>query len=59
MPDRHVRPGRGDADRLEVLGLRAVILSYTDPFARRRVRIEAPTGAFRSEYGFGRGKAAL
>jgi 23S rRNA pseudouridine1911/1915/1917 synthase len=34
------------------LGLRAVALSYLDPFVRRRVEIRAPLGAFVREYGF-------
>lgn len=34
------------------LGLRSVELSYTDPFTRRPVRILAPEGEFRGEYGF-------
>lgn len=34
------------------LGLRAVELSYTDPFTRRSVRIVAPDHGFRGEYGF-------
>lgn len=35
------------------LGLRAVELSYPDPFTRRPVRIVADEAAFRAEYGFG------
>jgi RluA family pseudouridine synthase len=35
------------------LGLRAVALSYRDPFTRRNVRIEAPVEGFLEEYGFG------
>jgi tRNA pseudouridine32 synthase/23S rRNA pseudouridine746 synthase len=35
------------------LGLRAVALSYRDPFTRRDVHIEAPVGWFLREYGFG------
>jgi 23S rRNA pseudouridine1911/1915/1917 synthase len=34
------------------LALRAVELSYTDPFTRRPVRIVAPEAGFRGEYGF-------
>ncbi len=34
------------------LGLRAVRLSYLDPFVRRRVEIRAPLEAFVREYGF-------
>lgn len=34
------------------LGLRAVRLSYTDPFTRRRVDIRAPVEQFVGEYGF-------
>ena len=35
------------------LALRAVELSYSDPFTRRHVRIAAPVEAFLKEYGFG------
>jgi RluA family pseudouridine synthase len=35
------------------LGLRAVVLGYTDPFTRRPVRIEAPREEFLRAYGFG------
>ncbi len=35
------------------LALRAVELSYEDPFTRRPVRILAPEGGFLAEYGFG------
>lgn len=34
------------------LALRAVELAYTDPFTRRRVRIEAPAEAFLATFGF-------
>ena len=34
------------------LGLRAVALSYVDPFTRRRVQIRAPIEIFVREYGF-------
>ena len=34
------------------LALRAVRLTYTDPFARRRVDIQAPVDDFLREYGF-------
>lgn len=34
------------------LALRAVELSYFDPFLKRRVRIHAPTDGFAREYGF-------
>jgi RluA family pseudouridine synthase len=34
------------------LALRAVGLSYTDPFTRRPIRIEAPTREFLERYGF-------
>ena len=34
------------------IGLRAVSLSYGDPFERRRVRIEAPSENFVREFGF-------
>ena len=42
--------GRED-DQAE-LGLRAVRLAYVDPFTRRRVEINAPTGEFCHQYGF-------
>jgi RluA family pseudouridine synthase len=35
------------------LGLRAVSLSYSDPFTRRRVRIQAPAEGFLRRFGFG------
>ena len=38
------------------LGLRAVGLSYRDPFTRRQIRIEAPVGWFLQEYGFEAGR---
>ena len=34
------------------LGLRAVELSYGDPFTRKRVQIRAPVDSFLQEYGF-------
>lgn len=34
------------------MGLRAVRLAYDDPFTRRRVEIEAPTGSFLKHFGF-------
>ena len=34
------------------LGLRAVILAYTDPFTRRPVQIRAPIDEFCRKYGF-------
>jgi|SRR5712691_3556964 len=34
------------------LGLRAVALSYSDPFTKRRVRIQAPCEEFVREFGF-------
>jgi RluA family pseudouridine synthase len=34
------------------LGLRAIALSYADPFTRRRVAIRAPTEVFLRQYGF-------
>ncbi|MBM3879667.1 MAG: RluA family pseudouridine synthase [Verrucomicrobia bacterium] len=37
---------------LGLLGLRAVGLSYTDPFTRRRVQIQAPAGGFLQAHGF-------
>jgi RluA family pseudouridine synthase len=39
------------------IGLRAVSLSYVDPFDRRRVRIQAPAGDFLREFGFGEWQA--
>lgn len=39
------------------LALRAVGLSYPDPFLRRQVRIHAPAGAFLQEFGFPPGSA--
>ncbi|PYJ02594.1 MAG: hypothetical protein DME25_15655 [Verrucomicrobia bacterium] len=49
------------------IGLRAIGLSYTDPFTRRRVQIRAPVEEFLRAYGFplsslggaGRGEEAL
>ena len=35
------------------MALRAVAIEYTDPFTRRRVHIEAPTGEFLKEFHFG------
>jgi len=43
--------GRGDADRVD-LALRSVYLGYTDPFTRKRVRVEAESESFLREYGF-------
>ena len=40
-----------EVDRVD-LGLRAVRLTYADPFTRRRVDIQAPTETFLREYGF-------
>jgi RluA family pseudouridine synthase len=37
-----------------MLALRAVEVSYTDPFTRKRVRIEAPSDDFLATYGFSR-----
>jgi hypothetical protein len=34
------------------LGLRAVQLSYFDPFIKKRVEIRAPTESFLKAYGF-------
>jgi 23S rRNA-/tRNA-specific pseudouridylate synthase len=42
------RPAKGERE----LGLRAVRLSYVDPFLRRRVEIRAPLEEFVREYGF-------
>jgi RluA family pseudouridine synthase len=42
------RPGKEECE----LGLRAVGLSYVDPFVRRRVEIRAPLEGFVREYGF-------
>ncbi len=36
------------------LGLRAVLLAYTDPFTKRRVEIRAPTEKFLKGFGFGK-----
>lgn len=43
--------GRGDADGVD-LALRSVYLGYTDPFTRKRVRVEAESKGFLREYGF-------
>jgi 23S rRNA pseudouridine1911/1915/1917 synthase len=43
--------GRREASRTN-LGLRAVALSYRDPFTSRHVQIEAPVEDFLREYGF-------
>jgi len=48
--DRLYGPQRGKPKR--ELGLRAVRLSYLDPFVRRRVEIRAPMDDFVREYGF-------
>jgi len=40
------------------LGLRAVCLSYIDPFQKRRVRIEAPAAEFVKAFGFDIGSSA-
>ena len=45
-----VREAKAPAQHL--LGLRAVSLSYVDPFDKRPVRIAAPSDAFLREYGF-------
>lgn len=42
----------GKAERGLEMGLRAVRLSYQDPFTRRRVVIRAPAKEFCEEYGF-------
>jgi 23S rRNA pseudouridine1911/1915/1917 synthase len=43
----------GAADgAVDSLGLRAVRLSYVDPFTRRQVRIQAPTDEFLQRFGF-------
>ncbi len=44
--------GRRIAGKKIELGLRAVGLSYVDPFTRRQVRIRAPETEFLQEYGF-------
>ena len=44
--------GRQPAKEDKELGLRAVGLSYVDPFVRRRVEIRAPVAEFVREYGF-------
>jgi len=43
--------GKAMANKME-LGLRAVELSYMDPFTRKRVQIRAPVEGFLDEYGF-------
>ena len=43
--------GSGPAGRLN-LGLRAVQLSFADPFTRRKIQIRAPREEFCREYGF-------
>jgi 23S rRNA pseudouridine1911/1915/1917 synthase len=45
--------------QVESLGLRAISLSYRDPFTRRPVLIEAPTGAFLAAHGFAPPAASL
>ncbi len=45
MYGKNISEGRG-------LGLRAVALSYRDPFTRRSVHIEAPRGDFLKQFGF-------
>jgi 23S rRNA-/tRNA-specific pseudouridylate synthase len=47
------RPAGGD----EYLALRAVSLSYPDPFTRKRVSINAPTAEFLRTYGYEQGKS--
>jgi RluA family pseudouridine synthase len=44
--------GKPGTERGESIGLRAVRLSYQDPFTRRKVCIRAPVEAFLREYGF-------
>jgi RluA family pseudouridine synthase len=44
--------GPQPADKRIALALRAVGLSYFDPFLKHRVLIRAPSGAFVREYGF-------
>jgi len=39
-------------DRDPQLGLRAIALSYLDPFSKRRVRIQAPSEEFVHQFGF-------
>jgi RluA family pseudouridine synthase len=41
-----------EANRQFPIGLRAVSLSYADPFEKRRVHIQAPTENFLREFGF-------
>ena len=43
------KPGPPQSD----IGLRAIRLSYMDPFRKQRVVIEAPFQAFARQYGFG------
>lgn len=44
--------GPSASDQPGSLGLRAVRLSYVDPFTRRPVRIEAPSAGFLRDFGF-------
>jgi 23S rRNA pseudouridine1911/1915/1917 synthase len=43
--------GRSDDGR-KPMGLRAICLSYADPFDRRRIQIRAPFAEFAGQYGF-------
>lgn len=47
-----VQPAKGRRGPPEPMGLRAVFLSYPDPFTRKEVDIEAPADAFLKSYGF-------
>jgi RluA family pseudouridine synthase len=44
--------GKKNSHSQNRLGLRSVYLAYTDPFSKRRVKIEAPTEEFLREFGF-------
>ncbi len=50
--DLYGRADSAPAGPGQKLGLRAVGLSYQDPFLRRPIRITAPTGHFLSRFGF-------
>jgi hypothetical protein len=42
----------GKTPAKQKLALRAVSLSYVDPFTQRRIEIRAPTGEFLREHGY-------
>ena len=50
------KPAKGKGSSL---GLRAVFLSFKDPFDRHVVRIHAPTAGFLSEFGFASSRQAV